>query len=226
MTSLTAALCVIAFYLPSRYLLLPEKGSLTIGSDCLTGTIGEFSLADIIQLISMGGKSGRLVLCDGSSGEGSLYFEFGYVVHASQGDLEGEAAAQSIIALDGGTFEFTTGETPSKKTVMLAGYELLMRVAKKIDEESFLGHGEQLVLELEESDDNLLTQSRERIKDILQARLGRRSEQPLVAVEASEDTMDGLLETCEWIERYIALFIDEVVAEETGREMREVIGLI
>jgi hypothetical protein len=52
------------------------------------------------------------------------------------------------------------------------------------------------------------------------------SEQPLVAVEASEDTVDGLLETCEWIERYIALFVDEVVAEETGREMREVIGLI
>ena len=103
-----------------------------------------------------------------------------------------------------------------------------MRVAQKVDEEAFLEHGGQLELELEfeESDDNLLTQSRERIKDLLQARLGRRSEQPLVAVEASEDTMDGLLATCEWIERYIALFIDEVVAEEAGREMREVIGLI
>jgi hypothetical protein len=205
---------------------------LTIQSDCLTGTLGEFSLADIIQLINMGGKSGRLALRSGSSDEGSLYFEFGFVVHANRGSLEGEAAAQSLIALDGGTFEFTPGEAPSKKTVMLAGYELLMRVAQKADEEAFLEHGGQLELELElefeleESDDNLLAQSRERIKDLLQARLGRSSEQPLVAVEASEDTMDGLLETCEWIERYIALFIDEVVAEETGREMREVIGLI
>ena len=144
------------------------------------------------------------------------------------GSLEGETAAQSLIALDGGTFEFTPGVAPSKKTVMLAGYELLMRVAQKADEEAFLEHGGQLELEfeLEESDDNLLAQSRERIKGLLQSRLGRSSEQPLVAVEASEDTMDGLLETCEWIERYIALFIDKVVAEETGREMREVLGLI
>ncbi len=199
---------------------------LTIGSDRLTGTLGEFSLADIIQLINMGGKSGRLTLWEGSSGEGSLYFECGFVVHATRGSLEGEAAAQSLIALDGGTFEFTPGKTPAKKTVMLAGYELLMRAAQKVDEEAFLEHGGQLVLELEESDDNLLLRSRERIKDLLQARLGRMSEQPLVAVEASEDTVDGLLETCEWIERYIALFVDEVVAEETGREMREVIGLI
>jgi hypothetical protein len=109
---------------------------------------------------------------------------------------------------------------------MLAGYELLMRAAQRVDEEAFLEQGGQLVLELEESDDNLILRSRERIKDLLQARLGRMSEQPLVAVEASEDTLDGLLETCEWIEKYIALFIDEVVAEETGREMREVIGLI
>ena len=201
---------------------------MNIESDRLTGTLGEFSLADIIQLINMGGKSGKLTLWHGSSGEGSLYFECGFVVHASRGSLEGEAAAQSLVALDGGTFEFTSGETPSKKTVMLAGYELLMRVAQKVDEEAFLEHGGQLELELEfeESDDNLLTQSRERIKGLLQTRLGPRSEQPLVAVEASEDTMDGLLATCEWIERYIALFIDEVVAEETGREMREVIGLI
>lgn len=199
---------------------------LTIGSDRLTGTLGEFSLADIIQLINMGGKSGRLTLWEGSSGEGSLYFECGFVVHATRGSLEGEAAAQSLIALDGGTFEFTPGKTHGKKTVMLAGYELLMRAAQKVDEEAFLEHGGQLVLELEESDDNLLLRSRERIKDLLQARLGRMSEQPLVAVEASEDTVDGLLETCEWIERYIALFVDEVVAEETGREMREVIGLI
>ncbi len=199
---------------------------MTIGSDRLTGTLGEFSLADIIQLINMGGKSGRLTLWEGSSGEGSLYFECGFVVHATRGSLEGEAAAQSLIALDGGTFEFTPGKTPAKKTVMLAGYELLMRAAQKVDEEAFLEHGGQLVLELEESDDNLLLRSRERIKDLLQARLGRMSEQPLVAVEASEDTVDGLLETCEWIERYIALFVDEVVAEETGREMREVIGLI
>jgi len=201
-----------------------------IGPDCLTGTIGEFSLADIIQLINMGGKSGRLALRRGPSDEGSLYFECGFVVHASRGSLEGESAAQFLIALDEGTFEFTPGEAPSKKTVMLAGYELLMRVAQKVDEEAFLEHGGQLELELEleleESDDNLLTQSRERIRELLQARLGRRSEQPLVAVEASEDTMEGLLETCEWIERYIALFIDEVVAEETGREMREIIGLI
>lgn len=199
---------------------------LTIGSDRLTGTLGEFSLADIIQLINMGGKSGRLTLWEGSSGEGSLYFECGFVVHATRGSLEGEAAAQSLIALDGGTFEFTPGKTHGKKTVMLAGYELLMRAAQKVDEEAFLEHGGQLVLELEESDDNLLLRSRERIKDLLQARLGRMSEQPLVAVEASEDTVDGLLETCEWIERYIALFVDEVVAEETGKEMREVIGLI
>jgi hypothetical protein len=199
---------------------------LTIESDCLTGTLGEFSLADIIQLINMGGKSGRLALRNGSSSKGSLYFEGGFVVHASLGSLEGEGAAQSLIAIDEGTFEFTPGEIPGKKTIMLAGYELLMRVAQQVDEEAFLEHGGQLVLQIEESDDNFLAQSRERIKGLLQARLGSRSEQPLAAIEISEDTADGLLATCERIERYIALFINEVVAEETGREMREIIGLI
>ena len=174
----------------------------------------------------MGGKSGRLALRNGSSSKGSLYFEGGFVVHASLGSLEGEGAAQSLIALDEGTFEFTPGEIPGKKTIMLAGYELLMRVAQQVDEEAFLEHGGQLVLQIEESDDNLLAQSRERIKVLLQARLGSRSEQPLAAIEISENTADGLLATCERIERYIALFINEVVAEETGREMREIIGLI
>ncbi|MDF1526399.1 MAG: DUF4388 domain-containing protein [bacterium] len=199
---------------------------MTIESDCLTGTLGEFSLADIIQLINMGGKSGRLALVNGFSDEGSLYFEGGFVVHASVGSLEGEGAAQSLIALAEGTFKFTPGERPGKKTVMLAGYELLMRVAQKVDEEAFLECGGQLVLQIEESNDNLLAQSRERIKCLLQARLGQRSEQPLAAIETSGDTVEGLLAACERIERYIALFISEVEAEEAGREMREVIGLI
>lgn len=199
---------------------------MTIESSYLKGTIGEFALPDIIQLISLGGKSGRLLLCDASSNEGCFYFEYGYLIHAVRNGLEGEAAAHSLVSLDAGTFEFTPGKVPRERTVKLTGHELLMRAAQRADEDALPEQDKQLVLEIEDGPDAVINQVREKIKELLQLHLGRRSRQPVIAIEASEDTMDSLLETCERIERYIALFVDEDLAEETGKRMREVMGLI
>lgn len=199
---------------------------MTIESNCLKGTIGDFSLADVIQLISMGGKSGHLALQNGSSHGGSLYFEFGYIVHAHFDSLEGEAAARSLILLECGTFQFSPCPAPGDRTVMLTGNELLMRAAQYLDEDAFLEKGAQLVLDIEEGVDTTLACTRERIKTLLQDRLGRRSRKLAAVVDAGGDTPDGLVSACERIERYIALFIDRAAAEEAGKEMREVLGLI
>lgn len=196
-----------------------------IESNCLKGTIGEFSLADVIQLISLGGKSGRLALHNGSSDGGSLYFELGYVVHAHTNGLDGESAARSLVAMDEGTFEFDPGKAPGERSVMLTGHELLMRTAQSADEDAYLEDGGQLVLEIEDSADTDFARIKGKVKDILLVSLGRRSRQPLAALEASQGSLEDLLVSCERIERYIALFIDEALAEETGRKMREALGL-
>ncbi|MDF1536669.1 MAG: DUF4388 domain-containing protein [bacterium] len=190
----------------------------------LKGSLGEFSLADIVQLVSMGAKSGCLSLGNGGSGEkGCLYFEYGYVIHACINGTEGERAARELLNLSDCTFEFVPDRQPDKKTVMVSGCELLMKVAQMADEEAFQEQGGQLVLEIEGSFEPDMEGVREELVSLVRNCLGRRAGPPVEALEVADPTMEGFLEVCDRIRSYVALFVGKEVSVTLDRRMRAVV---
>jgi hypothetical protein len=75
----------------------------------LKGTLGDFSLIDIMQLVDLGKKTG-VVIVHGRRGdeqlEGRLYFAEGKIHSAELADLVGEEAAFTLFTATDGPFEF------------------------------------------------------------------------------------------------------------------------
>lgn len=189
----------------------------------LKGSMGEFSLADIVQIIGFGGKTGRLrIENQADSKDGSIFFEEGRIIHATENGNAGEEAAKALLSMESGVFEFLPGEAPDNRTLMINGPELLMRLAQKMDE-AFIGSTDG-VLEEAAGDEPNIPELKARLKEHLRARLGRKGKRTFSAIDGAEDTVDALLMACERVEKYIALFMDERLSMEIGREMREVIG--
>lgn len=72
----------------------------------LTGDLSGFSLDEVLSFIMHGGKSGRLVLTQGSA-DSVVYFDHGVIVEADSGILQGSAALAGVLrAGSSGTFVF------------------------------------------------------------------------------------------------------------------------
>jgi hypothetical protein len=73
------------------------------------GTLKEITLADVVQLLVMNRKTGRLAL---ESDQRKAYIDFnsGTIVNAVSGDLEGEQAFYDPFCWDSGGFEFLPDE--------------------------------------------------------------------------------------------------------------------
>jgi hypothetical protein len=99
----------------------------------LTGTLSDFSIVDIVQVLSMTQKSGTLVL--GQKGkEAGLALEKGEVRHAWVDNLEGEDAFYRLLEWDEATFSFESGRRPAKTTIQTPTMTLLMEGARRKDE--------------------------------------------------------------------------------------------
>jgi len=73
----------------------------------LKGDLGELALSDLVEMMSMGDKTGRLVLSDGGGRvAGELAFRDGLLVAASRGSLRGEKAFYALLDMREGTFDF------------------------------------------------------------------------------------------------------------------------
>lgn len=97
------------------------------------GSLKELPLPDIIQLVSVSGKTGMFLLEDGGS-SGAIYLRQGQIVHAVVGDLEGEEAVYELAIWREGDFVFTPGEDAGKTTIQKSNTNLLMEAARRIDE--------------------------------------------------------------------------------------------
>jgi hypothetical protein len=187
----------------------------------LKGKLGEFPLSDVIQFLSFGRKTGRLLLVgEDLSPRGDLFFHGGEVVHAQAGEKEAEEAVFSLLDLPEGEFEFhDTKEIPAR-TLKVGINQLLLRAAQRLDEDQFdlplpeKGRGE-------EADIGLL---KERMKATVMARLGKKGRMALAAIDTAGGTLDGLLGACERIEKYVSLFFDHETGVEMGRELRGIVG--
>ncbi|MGE5234419.1 MAG: DUF4388 domain-containing protein [Acidobacteriota bacterium] len=97
------------------------------------GSLRELPLPDIIQLVSVSGKTGVFTLKNGSS-SGDIYLRKGQIVHAEAGDLRGEEAVYELAIWREGEFVFTPGKETDTVSIQKSNTNLLMEAARRIDE--------------------------------------------------------------------------------------------
>jgi len=97
------------------------------------GSITELPVPDIIQLVSVSGKTGMFTLVRGSE-RGYIYLKNGQMVHARLGDLTGEEAIYALAIWSSGDFQFTPNEEPDSVSIEKSNTSLLMEAARRLDE--------------------------------------------------------------------------------------------
>src|SRR6476659_11345380 len=99
------------------------------------GSLKELPLPDIIQLVSVSGKTGVFSLRrNGDSSSGEIYLRGRQIVHAHAGDLQGEEAMYELAIWPEGEFVFTPGKETELTTIQKSNTNLLMEAARRIDE--------------------------------------------------------------------------------------------
>src|SRR6187455_2351852 len=97
------------------------------------GSLKELPLPDIIQLVSVSGKTGKFTLTRDND-RGAIFLKNGQMVHASVGDLIGEEAIYALAIWNSGEFQFTPGDEPDRQTITKSNTNLLMEAARRLDE--------------------------------------------------------------------------------------------
>jgi hypothetical protein len=97
------------------------------------GSLAELHLPDIIQLISVSGKSGVFHLVDGPH-QGQIYLHDGKIVHAQLDDTAGEEAVYALAIWSQGDFKFDHGVATEHRTISKSNTNLLMEAARRLDE--------------------------------------------------------------------------------------------
>jgi hypothetical protein len=98
------------------------------------GSLKELPLPDIIQLVSVSGKTGVFSLNRDGDSSGEIYLRGGQIVHAHVGDLQGEEAVYELAIWPEGEFVFTPGTETTLTTIQKSNTNLLMEAARRIDE--------------------------------------------------------------------------------------------
>ncbi len=102
------------------------------------GSLKELPLPDIVQLVSVSGKTGVFSLRSGGA-SGEIFLRDGQIVHAKAGNLEGEEAVYELAVWNEGEFVFHPGKTSPATTIKRSNTNLLMEAARRIDEWQVLG---------------------------------------------------------------------------------------
>jgi hypothetical protein len=97
------------------------------------GSLAELHLPDIIQLISVSGKTGVFHLTDGEL-KGQIYLNDGKIVHAELDDVAGEEAVYALAIWSQGEFRFDPGVATEHRTISKSNTNLLMEAARRLDE--------------------------------------------------------------------------------------------
>src|SRR5436853_7638310 len=97
------------------------------------GSLKELPLPDIIQLVSVSGKTGAFYLRRNGDSSGEIYLRGGQIVHAHVGDLQGEEAMYELAIWPEREFVFTPGKETEVTTIQKSSNNLLLEAARRID---------------------------------------------------------------------------------------------
>jgi Domain of unknown function (DUF4388) len=98
------------------------------------GSLGIFSLLDLLQLLGSNQSKGLLSIHHPSNREGRVYFDAGRVIFAQFDTLEDAEAVRAMLRDERGNFEFIPGRTPAKKTIAASLDNFLFEVIRELDE--------------------------------------------------------------------------------------------
>lgn len=104
----------------------------------LEGSLRDFSLDDLLQMISLGGKTGELHL-EGATPfgkrKGVIYFENGEVKDAETEDSRGEVAIVELLNIKEGSFKFVPNDSLQvKRSITKSIPDLVLLATSKLDE--------------------------------------------------------------------------------------------
>jgi hypothetical protein len=97
------------------------------------GSLSELHLPDIIQLVSVSGKTGVFRLIDAEH-RGDIWLHEGRIVHAELEDLAGEEAVYALAIWRTGEFRFEAGIPSPRQSIQKSNTNLLMEAARRLDE--------------------------------------------------------------------------------------------
>jgi hypothetical protein len=97
------------------------------------GSLKELPVPDIVQLMSVSGKTGVFTLVRGGD-RGYIYLKNGQMVHSQIGEVSGEEAVYALAIWSSGDFQFTPNEETDENTIHKSNTSLLMEAARRLDE--------------------------------------------------------------------------------------------
>jgi hypothetical protein len=99
----------------------------------LQGSLSELPLPDVIQLVSVSGKTGAFEI-QGEESAGKIFLRDGQIVDALVGRLRGDSAVYEMAIWSQGTFSFNPGEESDQVTIHMSNASLMMEAARRLDE--------------------------------------------------------------------------------------------
>jgi hypothetical protein len=99
----------------------------------LQGSLSELSLPDVIQMVSVSGKTGVFSVARNDE-IGKIYLRGGQIVDATVGALRGDNAVYEMAIWSEGEFTFNPGEETDSVTIHLSNANLMMESARRLDE--------------------------------------------------------------------------------------------
>jgi hypothetical protein len=97
------------------------------------GSLKELPVPDIVQLMSVSGKTGVFTLTRGPE-RGFIYLKNGQMVHSRLGEVTGEEAVYALAIWSSGDFQFSPNDESDEHTITKSNTSLLMEAARRLDE--------------------------------------------------------------------------------------------
>lgn len=98
----------------------------------LKGSLQSISLTDVVQLLNVNRKTGKLYVINGKR-SGILFVQNGQVIHAETPDTSGETAAFDVLEWEKGEFEFIGTKIQVPTSIRRSIQDLLMESARTSD---------------------------------------------------------------------------------------------
>jgi hypothetical protein len=100
-------------------------------SDDIKGGLDDTKCSEIIKILSLGKRSGRLFLNNGAD-TGNIFFREGEIIHAQCGPMQGIKAIYELAVWTSGEYQFCVDDFPDVVTVDRTVDEILSEAADRI----------------------------------------------------------------------------------------------
>jgi TonB family protein len=132
---------VLSEFAPATAPPAPVRSGARVEARVFRGNVETIDLLDVIQLLSLGKKTGVLVLAGGPR-EGRMFFDDGEIIAARSEETTGEEAFSEILTIKRGTFRFEAGAIRTERTIHQLTSGLILDALRRQDEQGRKRHAD------------------------------------------------------------------------------------